>query len=565
MEVLGQRPRRRKQQHLSQETKDLIAERSKIKQKTPSVGCNRSKYSLVNKRVKKSCKKDDQKWGLRIADEMEAAAVHGQQREVWQRIKTLSGKKNRKSAAVRDNTGQLISDPNAQRERWGEHFSELLNPPVRDADLSDLDSLEVIPSFPHLSDDDGPPTRTEIFDALQRLKNHKSPGVDDITNEQLKYGASGLLDKLETLFSKVWETEAVPSDWVKGIVVIVPKKGDTSICSNNRGITLRSTASKLYQIIVLQRMNDGLEALLRDNQCGFRKNRSCIDQIYTLRSIIHKSLEYNLPLYINFVDFKAAFDSINRDFIWKAFSHYGLPCKYIRILQAFFHNTISAVRHNGELSSWFDVSSGTGQGDIQGPPIFNVCINLAAQRTESSKVLTHGAVLQRPAAASQEEVTVLDTDYADDMALMDSTKDGLQETTDLLCKYAAQAGLRINVRKTEVMAVAKNTSQRPYTEEGTVDISVEGSLVQQVSNFTYLGVVISSDGSMDRELSARIWKASGAFNQLSNIWKNRNIQTKTKIRMYNFITIPNISYYTYIITHSFIHTNFLRHSNLISS
>ena len=128
--------------------------------------------------------------------------------------------------------------------------------------------------------------------------------------------------------------------------------------------------------------------------------------------------------------------SINREFIWKAFSHYLLPCRYIRILQAFFHNTISAVRHNGELSSWFDVSSGTGQGDIQGPPIiFNVCTNMAAQRTESSKVLTHGAVLRRPAAASYEEVTVLDTDYADDMALMGSTKDGLQEATDLLCKY----------------------------------------------------------------------------------------------------------------------------------
>ena len=55
-----------------------------------------------------------------------------------------------------------------------------------------------------------------------------------------------------------------------------------------------------------------------------------------------------------------------------------------------------------------------------------------------------------------------------------------------------------------------------YTEEGTVDISVVGSLVQQVSNFSYLGMIISSDGSMDRELSARIWKASGAFNQLSN-------------------------------------------------
>ena len=262
LEVLGERPRRRKQQHLSQETKRLIAERSKIKQKTPTPSniSNRSEYSRANKLVKKSCKEDDQKWALRVAEDLETAAVHGRQREVWQRIKTLSGKKKRKSTAVRDKTGKVISDPSAQRERWGEHFSELLNPPPTNVDLSDLDSLEVIPSFPYLSDNDGPPTRLEILDSLKKLKNYKSPGIDEITNEQLKYGASGLVDRLETFFSKVWESEAVPDDWLKGIVITVPKKGDTSYCSNNRGITLRSTASKLYQIIILQRMSDGLES-----------------------------------------------------------------------------------------------------------------------------------------------------------------------------------------------------------------------------------------------------------------------------------------------------------------
>ena len=95
-----------------------------------------------------------------------------------------------------------------------------------------------------------------------------------------------------------------------------------------------------------------------------------------------------------------------------------------------------------------------------------------------------------------------------------------------------KASIRINVRKTEVMAVPKNTSQRPDMEEGTAEIFMVGSMVQQVSNVTYLGVVISSHGSMDRELSARIWRASGAFNQLSNIRKNRNIQTNTKLRIY---------------------------------
>jgi len=92
------------------------------------------------------------------------------------------------------------------------------------------------------------------------------------------------------------------------------------------------------------------------------------------------------------------------------------------------------------------------------------------------------------------------------------------------------------------MAVAKNTSQRPYTEEATININVEDTPVQQVSDFTYLGTIISSDGTIDRELSARIQKASGAFNQLSNIWKNRNIQTNTKIRIYKAAVLTILLY-----------------------
>ena len=172
-----------------------------------------------------------------------------------------------------------------------------------------------------------------------------------------------------------------------------------------------------------------------------------------------------------------------------------------------------------------------------------MCINFAAQRAENNKETSHGAVLQRSDSNdSGDDVTVVDADYADDMAVLDNSKEGLQETTDLLCKYAAQAGLRINTTKTETMAIAKHTTQWPYTEEATVDITVEGLPIQQVSNFKYLGAIISSDRTIDRELSARIQKASGAFNQLSNIWKNRNILTNTKIRIY-FAAVVTILLY----------------------
>ena len=103
----------------------------------------------------------------------------------------------------------------------------------------------------------------------------------------------------------------------------------------------------------------------------------------------------------------------------------------------------------------------------------------------------------------------------------------------------------MNAKKTEAMAIAKNTSQRPYAEAATVDITIGDTAVHQVSNFTYLGTIISSDGTIDRDLSARIQKASGAYNQLSNIWKNRNIQTDTKIRIYASAVLTILLYGTW--------------------
>ena len=119
------------------------------------------------------------------------------------------------------------------------------------------------------------------------------------------------------------------------------------------------------------------------------------------------------------------------------------------------------------------------------------------------------------------------------MAMLDNSKEGLQETTDLLCKYSAYAGLTVNAGKTQSMAVSKWASQRPYySEDDTVDINMEGLPIQQVSSFTYLGAIISANGTIDKELSARIQKASGAFYQLSSIWYSRNIKTPTEIRIY---------------------------------
>ena len=84
------------------------------------------------------------------------------------------------------------------------------------------------------------------------------------------------------------------------------------MCSNNRGITILSIAGKVFCILVLLRIRNAADKRLRENQGGFRKGRTCADQCFALRQLVEKCHEFQLPLKINFVDFKASFDSVPR-------------------------------------------------------------------------------------------------------------------------------------------------------------------------------------------------------------------------------------------------------------
>ena len=88
---------------------------------------------------------------------------------------------------------------------------------------------------------------------------------------------------------------------------------------------------------------------------------------------------------------------------------------------------------------------------------------------------------------------ILDTDYADDMAILDNSRDGLQESTDLLAHYCSYAGLRINAKKTQCMAISRSASQRPYLRSDYIELEVEGEPVEHVSDFMYLDATISGD------------------------------------------------------------------------
>ena len=98
--------------------------------------------------------------------------------------------------------------------------------------------------------------------------------------------------------------EKIPTNFRKTLIKPLYKKGDKSECRNYRGICLVSVGSKLLSNMILFRLKDAVDKFLREEQCGFRKGRGCVDQVFTLRLIIEKCLRCQTPLVLSFIDYE---------------------------------------------------------------------------------------------------------------------------------------------------------------------------------------------------------------------------------------------------------------------
>jgi hypothetical protein len=128
----------------------------------------------------------------------------------------------------------------------------------------------------------------------------------------------------------------MPQDWNIVNLIKLAMKGNLKECKNYRGIALLSL--KVLNRILLRRLLKAVDEKLREQQAGFRKDRSCTDQIAALRIIIEQSLECNTSLFLNFVDFEKAFNNLDREVLWNLMAHYGIPQKFINIIRNSYNN-----------------------------------------------------------------------------------------------------------------------------------------------------------------------------------------------------------------------------------
>ena len=379
----------------------------------------------------------------------------------------------------------------------------------------------------------GTPDDEEIDKAVKKLKN-KSPGISGLSPELFKAmlaeeESASLIRKMVVDF---WESEIPPEEWEKGQLTILPKKGDLTLPGNYRGIMVLEVAYKIVAIILHGRLLPIEESLDHEAQCGFRPGRGTMDAIYTVRQAIKKRREHGLETWIVFLDLVKAFDRVPREQLWKVLRKFGVNEKLVRLLIALHahvevHFTVSGI------SSLVASIIGVKQGDVLGPILF-IFYLAAVMNTWKSQYQRPLCIFMtkedfvmtgRQWNAEGEELSLPDSEYADDTAVLFQSREETEVYSPLLIQHFRRWGLEIHVgtakkkSKTEVLFAAARplAYEDPETYDNcdmsNIDLG-NGTFFPVVSFFQYLGSILSRDCKDDLDVVTRIDLAAAAFGSL---------------------------------------------------
>ena len=462
-------------------------------------------------------------WLRKEADEIQSFADRKDMKKFFDALKTIYGLQSSGTTPLLSADGtSLLTDKEAILKRWAEHFDGVLNRPlsINDEAINRLLQVECNPLLDEL------PSDSETVKAIKLLSSGEAPISDAIPTEIYKAGGPPVAEKLTELFQIMWRKEAIPQEFNDATIIhLFKRKGNPQVCDNHRGISLLSVAGKIFARVLLNRLIEHLEqsGLLPESQCGFRKNRGTIDMIFTARQLQEICQEQNVDLYISFVNFTKAFDTVSREGPWKIMAKFGCPAKFIALVRQVHDGMLARVQNDGEFSDPFPVTNGVKQGRVLASTLFSKMFS--AVLTDAFQDRDDGIPiryrfdrkrfnLRRLQAKSNVQTEVLDEFlFADEMAKGAPTEEKMQKGVDQVSDSCNSYDLTIS-KKTEV--IYQPAPGKPYKE---LAITVKGQELQVVDKFIYLGSTLSRVVHIDDEVNARIAKASAAFGRLrGSIW-----------------------------------------------
>ena len=263
---------------------------------------------------------------------------------------------------------------------------------------------------------------------------------------------------------------------------------------------------------------------LHEGQAGFRKKRSCIDNVYTLNEIVPGRLREGKKTYAFFLDVQKAYDTVWHNGLWVKLWDLGVRGRMWRVIKRMYEASRSAVLLDGEKSASFSVEQGVAQGCSLSPILFSVFINDLLKEVEKAELGIHlgeggkiGGML-----------------FADDFVGLSDSKEQLQKLIDVVYSYCSKWRLKANITKSAVMVFTKEAVEGTW-RWGEHDLP-------SVAKYTFLGIDFASNGAWDGHIKKVLDCGRKKVNQLHSVISNRDINLSARRLLLLSVVRPSLEY-----------------------
>lgn len=348
----------------------------------------------------------------------------------------------------------------------------------------------------------------EVADCIKKLKSNKSPGVDKIPNKVIKNLPNTIIFFLTVIYNKCLQYNYFPKSWKEAIVVPIKKPGDPKLIANYRPISLLIGLSKIFERLILNRLNDFVEerGLIPDVQFGFRTKHSTSLQLLRLYRFVKSGLAAKKSTGMLAIDVEKAFDRVwHKGLLFKLIKK-EVPGYLIKILNSFLSNRIFKVRVGLSLSSNRSIRYGVPQGGVLSPVLYNVYTSDIPELEDCELAL-----------------------FADDTAIFTSSrfyktiKKRLTKATHTLFRYFLKWKITINSGKTgAIFFTRRKAKQLP----GRDLLKLGGQTIRWESTIKYLGLHLDPKFNFHKHIDFCLNKADNSIKMLYPLLNRRSVLSK---------------------------------------
>ena len=368
-----------------------------------------------------------------------------------------------------------------------------------------------------------PILRQEVEALIRKINISKSSGIELLSSRILKDSFLVLSNKLTYLFNLSIQSSTFPSQWKKALVIPIPKSGNPNKKENYRPISLLPLPGKILEKLIHNQLSYFIEEnnLLTDNQYGFRKQRSTSHAISQVLHQIYSNMNRSAITAAVYIDFSKAFNCVQHSTLLCKLGKMNLSPKTIQWIASYLVGREQRTLVNGTHSTSLPVNQGVPQGSVLGPLFYIIYSNDIIEKVKKSGF----------------------TFYADDTVIYSKKKSleqagaDIQEDLDGLSQWCTQNDLFMNVSKTKVMFYG---SKAKINSIDLPEFYINGQPIDRAKTYTYLGIKLDEQLSLDIHANLLIRKVSNKIYQLSKI--RSFITKKAALMIYKNMILPILEY-----------------------